>query len=206
MVRIVKKPEVRRLEILTAAHQLFENKGYEKTTMRDVMEAVGIAKGTIYHYFKSKEEILEAVVAYLVNEGVSHIQKQMQAASGNVIDKMRLLISASNFSEDNLEILEQLNQPGNGAMHTRQLAITIQQLAPIYADVIQQGCQEGIFHTETPLECAEFLLAGIQFLTDLGIHTWKQEALLRRAMAFPAMIEALLQAPKDSFKFLIEQL
>ena len=64
----------------------------------------------------------------------------------------------------------------------------------------------GVFQTEYPLESGELLLTGIQFLTDLGIHPWSQEELIRRAMAFPALIEAQLRAPKGSFNFLIENL
>ena len=59
MARIVKKPEERRQEIIEAARELFQAKDYEKTTMRDVMDKLGIAKGTIYHYFRSKEDLLE---------------------------------------------------------------------------------------------------------------------------------------------------
>ena len=57
MVRTVKKPEERRQEIILAAAELFRSKGYEKTTMQNVMDAVGIAKGTIYHYFKSSFDL-----------------------------------------------------------------------------------------------------------------------------------------------------
>jgi hypothetical protein len=78
--------------------------------------------------------------------------------------------------------------------------------APLYAELIRQGCEEGLFQTEHPLECAEFILAGIQFLTDMGIHPWKQEDLIRRLLAFPPMIEALLNAPQGSFQFLLGQL
>lgn len=54
MVRTVKDPETRRQEIVATASQLFQSKSYKHTSMNDVMDALGIAKGTIYHYFKSK--------------------------------------------------------------------------------------------------------------------------------------------------------
>ena len=62
MTRTVKKPEERRADIVKAARYLFQTKEYSKTTMNDVIERLGIAKGTIYHYFSSKESLLEAVV------------------------------------------------------------------------------------------------------------------------------------------------
>jgi len=205
MVRTVKKAEVRRQEIVAAARHLFQVKEYEKTTMQDVMDLLGIAKGTIYHYFKSKEELLEAVVEDIVEEDFASKQTLMKEARGNALEKVRLLIRAGNMAANNAEILEHLHHPGNLGMHIRQLAVALMRQAPLYADLIQQGCEEGLFQTEHPLECAEFILSAMQFLTDMGIHPWAQEDLIRRAMAFPSMIEALLKAPQGSFQFLLEQ-
>lgn len=74
--------------------------------------------------------------------------------------------------------------------------------APLYAEIIQQGCDEEIFKTEVPLECAEFILSAIQFLTDMGIYPWTEKDLKRRIQAFSALIEQILQAPPGSFQFL----
>jgi AcrR family transcriptional regulator len=206
MVRIVKKAEVRRQEIVAAARQLFQVKEYEKTTMQDVMNQLGIAKGTIYHYFKSKEEMLEAVIEDIVEEDITRKQLLMGETHGNAIEKIRSLVSAGNMAAGNAKILEPLHHPGNLGMHIRQLAATLMRQAPLYAELIQQGCDEGLFQTEHPLECAEFILSAVQFLTDMGIHPWAQEDLIRRAMAFPPMIESLLNAPQGSFQFMLEQL
>jgi len=205
MVRIVKKADVRRQEIVAVARQLFQAKEYEKTTMQDVMNQLGIAKGTIYHYFKSKEELLEAVIENIVAEDLISKRALMKEAHGNAIEKIRILIRAGNMAADHAEILEPLHHPGNLGMHIRQLAVTLMRQAPLYGDLIQQGCEEGLFHTEHPLECAEFILSAIQFLTDMGIHPWAQEDLIRRAMAFPSMIESLLKSPQGSFQFMLEQ-
>ena len=67
MARIIKKPTERRSDIVNAARYLFQSKEYDKTTMQDVMDYLGIAKGTIYHYFESKEAILEAVIEDIVH-------------------------------------------------------------------------------------------------------------------------------------------
>jgi AcrR family transcriptional regulator len=205
MARIVKKPEERRQEIVAAARELFQKQQYEKTTMQDVMEKLGIAKGTIYHYFRSKEELLEAVVEQTVDEYVAGMQALLDETEGNALDRLRVLITAGNVAEEQDQLLEHLHHPGNIGVHTRQLAVTLSKLAPLYTSVIQQGCQQGVFQTEYPLECAEFLLAGIQFLTDIGFYPWNPEDLARRAMAFPALMEAQLKAPRGSFNFLIEQ-
>ena len=203
MTRIVKKPDVRRKEIVQAARALFQAKDYEQATMQDVMESLGIAKGTIYHYFKSKDELLEAVVVNMVDEAFERMQALVNEANGNALQKFSLLIRAGNIAENNGEILEHLHGRGNNGLHVRLLAAALIKQAPLYARLIQQGCDEGLFHTSFPLECAEFILAGVQFLTDLGIHPWMQEDLLRRALAFPSLIEAQLKAPAGSFQFML---
>ena len=80
MVRIVKKAEVRRAEIVEAARFLFQTQEYEKVTMQAVMERLGIAKGTIYHHFQSKEELLEAVVENIVAEQIARMHQVVDAA------------------------------------------------------------------------------------------------------------------------------
>ena len=203
MVRTVKKPEERRQEIVATARELFQKKSYESTTMQDIMTALGIAKGTIYHYFKSKEELLEAVVEDSVDEYIAGMEYVLNETEGNGLDKIRALIQSGNVEKEQGQILEHLHHPSNVGLHTQQLAVTISRLAPLYASAIQQGCEEGIFQTNHPLECAEFLLAGIQFLTDIGFSPWSDEDLTRRAMAFPALIESQLNTPKGSFDFLL---
>lgn len=206
MARIVKKPEERRRELVAAAEELFRQKQYENTTMKDIMDKVGISKGAIYHYFTSKEDLLEAVIDQSVEDYIAAMQQVLDEAEGTGLDKMCALITAGDVSADQEGILEVLHRPGNIGMHTRQTAQVISKLAPLYAEAIRQGCEEGIFQTEHPLACAELLLAGIQFLSDIGFYPWRQEDLARRAMAFPALIEAQLQAPKGAFDVLLERI
>lgn len=203
MKRIVKKPTERRAEIIKTARDLFLIKNYDKTTMQDFMNHLGIAKGTIYHYFRSKEELLEAVVEDIVNQHLAKMQILIQETSGNALQKIEALVEAGSKVAAPA-ILEQLHERGNEAMHTRLLVATLMKQAPLYAKLIQQGCEEGIFQTDAPLECAEFILSAIQFLTDLGICPWTQEELIRRNQAFPKLIEQLLQAPPNSFQFMLK--
>lgn len=196
-------PVNRKDEILKVARNLFLSKDYDKTTMVDIMEALEIAKGTIYHYFRSKEALFEAVIEDIVEENIKHMRALVENAPKNALEKIQLLVNAGNISQENEKIIDQLHKPANDALHSRLLAATLMKQAPLYAEIIQQGCDEGIFRTEVPLECAEFILSAIQFLTDMGIYPWTEEDLKRRMQAFPILIERLLQAPPGSFQFLV---
>ncbi len=199
MARIVKKSSERRAEIIAAARHLFQTKEYDKASMQDIMDALKIAKGTIYHYFTSKEELLEAVIDNITEESVHALLKEAEKPAP-AIEKMKNLILAGKVQDAN--IIEALHMPKNAFMHTRLLAVILLKQAPIYAEVIKQGCNEGIFETENPLESAEFIIAGVQFLTDMGIYPWRKEDLARRAAAIPRLIEQQLKAPKGTFHFL----
>ena len=203
MVRIVKKPAVRRQEIVEAALQLFQTKGYEQTAVQDVMGRLGIAKGTIYHYFESKEALLEAVIERVVEQDVERLNNLLTALSGTALEKIRILVAAGNAATNNqANLLEQLHQPANSGMHTRILAASLNKQAPLFAALIKQGRNEGLFQTDEALECAEFILAAVQFLTDAGIYAWTDADLARRRQALPSLIEAVLKAPAGSFQFL----
>ncbi len=196
----------RRDEIIQVARSLFLIKDYEKTTMVDIMDALNIAKGTIYHYFKSKEALFEAVIEDIVEKNISHMELLVKNSSENALEKMKLLVSAGDLSEENNKLTEQLHKPANSALHSRLLAATLVKQAVLYAQVIEQGCGEGIFKTQASLECAEFLLTAVQFLTDVGIYPWTEQDLKRRIQAFPTLIEKMLQAPAGSFHFLIDHM
>ncbi len=202
MTRIVKDPETRRQEIVAAAKALFQAKGYEHTSMNDVMQTLGVAKGTIYHYFKSKEELLAAVVESMVSDSLPAMQHIVAETPGSALDKLHALISITRQAAADDTMREHLRQPANLGMHTRILATAFREQAPLYAELIRSGCDEGIFHTEHPLECAEFILAAVQFLTDVTIYPWTAEDLGRRVQAFPILVETQLQAPPGSFAFL----
>lgn len=201
MTRIVKKPQERRSEIIQSARRLFQTQEYDKTSMQEIMDELKIAKGTIYHYFASKEALLEAVIEDIVRENSQTMQKEL-AAPGNALEKMKRLVKAGRIDKDYPHIMQTLHNPANQAMHTRLLASLITKQAPLYAELISQGGLEGLFTTDHPLDCAEFILSAVQFLTDTGIYPWSQQDLERRRKTLPKLIEQLLQATPGSFDFL----
>ena len=198
------KPSNRREEIITVARNLFLSKDYENTTMAEIMEILGIAKGTIYHYFASKDALFVAVLEDIVEKNVQDMKAQIDVSSKSALEKFQALVHAANIAHKNQKLVDQLHKPANEALHSRLLALALLKQAPLYAEIIRQGCKEGVFKTDAPLECAECILSAFQFLTDLGIYSWKKEDINRRLQAFPVLLEQLLHAPAGSFQFLIK--
>lgn len=72
--RVTKDPQVRQLELIDAAYELFISLGYQNTNVKDIVQKVGVAQGTFYYYFPSKEAILEAAIERELKNMVAEIQ------------------------------------------------------------------------------------------------------------------------------------
>lgn len=92
MRRIVKDPVTRRTEILEAAGELFRQQGYVHTTVNAIILKAGVAKGTFYYYFKSKEEILEAFVQGMVDRLAAAYQTLADDPKQTALEKLRQML------------------------------------------------------------------------------------------------------------------
>lgn len=100
-MRIVKEYEERRKEILETAERLFLTKGYTKTTVNDILKEIGIAKGTFYHYFKSKEEVMDEIIMRIIKEDVTKAKRIVSNHDIPVLDKLfKILMEQSPKSGD----------------------------------------------------------------------------------------------------------
>jgi len=206
-MRIIKKPEERRNDILDAAERLFTTKGYSATTVNDILQTVGIAKGTFYYYFQSKEEVMDAVVMRFIDTEIEAAQAIATDPNLQAAEKLFQIIMAHNRDTDRKEqMIEQLHEINNAEMHQKSLVETILRLSPVLTGVIEQGIAEGKFRTPYPKETVEFLLVSSQFLFDEGLFQWEPDELLRKAVAFIHILEATLGAETGSFEYLLEKI
>ena len=201
-MRISKDPEDRRNEILDTAEQLFFTKGYSKTTVNDMLQAIGIAKGTFYYYFKSKEEVMDAVVMRFIETGVVAAKKIAMDKELTVHEKLLQIIMAQKpNTPSKSQMIEEFHEPNNAQIHQKSLSETILQLTPILTEVIEQGIEEKLFYTPYPRESIEFLLISSQFLFDEGIFKWTPEEIMQKIQAFIYIMETTLGADKGSFSY-----
>lgn len=167
MVRVVKKPRERRQEILAAAQALYGRQGYEQTSVQNIIDEIGIAKGTFYHYFDSKEALLVALIAdvfddvvadmerLLADEGLNAVQKFNRVFSGGVEIKMGYRPA--------LEPLLGMYLADDGAMmREKLLQETVRRIGPLLAEIVRQGVDEGLFTARYPETCAAIVLQTSQ--------------------------------------------
>jgi len=187
-------------EILDVAENLFTTKGFANSTVNDILDGVGIGKGTFYHYFKSKEEVMEAVISRMADFVRTGSQQIADIPNMTATEKIHLVFSTLPVQSE--ELLNELHRFDNSAMHMKGLVETTLAITPAMTQILQQGIDEGVFHTPYPQETFEFLFTATQFFLDTGLFHWTEEEFLRKLHAFIYLIELSLGADKGSFDFL----
>lgn len=200
MVRTVKTPEVRRAEILQAAGELFQELGYDSTSVDTIVRQAGVAKGTFYYYFKSKEGVLAALAQQLCADMVARSQRIADDPQLGAIEKFCAIITAQNQTVDEGQsLVEDLHRPENRALHERSNIETVLSFGPILAAVVEQGNREGVFQVEDPLSTVQFILAGSLFLFGHHMFSWTPEEHAARMQAMLLLIERSFGAVAGSF-------
>lgn len=203
MVRTVKAPEERRAEIIETADRLFRQHGYANCSVEMIIREIGVAKGTFYYYFKSKPDILEAIVDKTLGEIVAVANSVAEEPSLSAMQKMKALLGNTHIGDDDsLEVADMLHLPENRELHELTNIQTVLQLSPILARIVEQGIGEGTFDVDRPLETIQFLFTGAQFLTDGGMFGFSDAELRARRLVTQSIIEKALGAEPGSFDFM----
>ena len=203
MPRIHRPTAQRREEILDAAHTLFTTKGFQPTTMEDILRIVGIAKGTLYYHFPSKEQILKALVLRIVHQ-VEQQAREIATSSAPAADKLAAIMSAMRLVDTETDLVDQFHAPGNAEFHLLSITAMIEHLTPVLAEVITQGVAEGAFTTERPHDVIELLLSASGILLDHEILEAGPDELARRHESLIWASETLLGARPGSLSILAE--
>ncbi len=140
----MKKGEKRKQELLKIAYQMFIAKGYDRTSIDEIIDAAGIAKGTYYYYFESKEQTLEAVIDFMIDEETARA-RAISEMEISVPEKIVGIISSLRPEQNEAPIGDALNRPENIIMHEKMNRKLIDRVVPLLTEVVTQGIQEGIF-------------------------------------------------------------
>lgn len=201
-MKVIKNGEERKHEILDIAKELFIEKGYENTSIVNILEKVGIAKGTLYYYFTSKEEILDAIIDRISEKIFYKAQEISKDPSLSVQEKILGVVMSLNIEDDKeKKIVNNIHNPQNLLMHQKQFDSIIYNVVPILTKVICEGIEKGIFNTDYPLETVEMILIYTQTVFDSN-NNLSMEETLRKISAFIVNLERLLGAEKGSFDFI----
>lgn len=163
MPRVIKPPEIRSAELLDCAQRLFFEHGYDNTTVNDIIREAGLSKGAFYHYFASKEAMLEALAARLARDSLAELQPLLDDPSLDGIGRLNALFAGSRRL--NVELAPQLRKtffvvfrPENLALFHRVDRAARELAKPIITDLLRKGSEEGILDVPDPEAFAEMFL------------------------------------------------
>ncbi|MEI2775817.1 MAG: TetR/AcrR family transcriptional regulator [Tetrasphaera sp.] len=201
-----RQPEVRKRDILDAAERLFVTRGFDQTSVQQILDATGLAKGTFYHHFASKEALMAAILDREV-EGIRDRCLGVLESPGLSSPQRLMAVVATGQarSASQQDMLAELHRPQNIRFHHEALEKTMHAVLPILTQVVLDGIADGDFRTDYPEEALEMLLRYSDAAFD-ELAIVADAALERRRHAFVHHAELLLGAAPASFDFLLELL
>lgn len=154
--RVSKDPAVRRHEIVVAAYVLFRERGFEHVSVNDIVKKVGLAQGTFYYHFKTKYEVLDAVVEYDMQKSLAAVGMILDDKKLDPVGKMQAIIDLSlNMDDVEKSFIGQIRSEANAVTTQKYLAKMSELLVPRLAKVVEEGVKTGQFKVQYPHETME---------------------------------------------------
>ncbi len=163
--RITKPAEVRREELLAAAFKLFQEVGYENTSVQMVTDYVGISKGLFYHYFESKAVLLNELVAWQADIFLAGLPRSVADMQGSSLDKLRAIVGRAtqwklgDIRDLSRTYLEVMYCDENRGLRTALLSTYVRVLVPLFGAIVAEAGEQGLCHVDDPIMAAELALA-----------------------------------------------
>jgi len=159
ITRITKDPEIRKAELIDAAEELFRTRGYHQTSVSDIVKNIGVAQGTFYYYFETKEDVLEAIISRMViliiNELEELVDNQAISAEEKICQIVQLFFDKIKNEESLLAVLfeeKQLHLMAKIENHAKKLA------EPSLLKVFKQGQKEGTMNIPYPAAALDYFV------------------------------------------------
>ncbi|MEY8468250.1 TetR/AcrR family transcriptional regulator [Faecalibaculum rodentium] len=197
-MRIVKDAAARRSEILDAAEKLFGTKGYDATSTGDILRELGIARGTLYYHFKSKEDILDAMIDRLTQALAARAAEVLDRKDIPVLQRLTLMMQSLQVNNAvGHEIMSQVHKPQNALMHQKMQERMLTAVVPLVTSLLQEAREEGLCQTRYPEEVTEMTLLYASTVFD-ELSGLSEEKRQEKVLAFIYNLERLLQMPEGS--------
>ena len=159
------KNNQRKEQLLKIAYNMFLSKGYDNTSIDEIIKEANIAKGTYYYYFESKEATLEEVINMMINEEVEEA-KNILNMSISIPEKLIGIISSLRPKVNEIEIQNTLNKKENIVMHEKINERIIEEAIPLLEKVVNEGIENNIFNCNHIKERLKILLIMSNELFD----------------------------------------
>ena len=188
-----KYPEETVKLILDVSTRLFSEKGYDDTSLQDIINETKLSKGAIYHHFSSKEDILKAIFHRLGNENVEIFAKIRDDSRLSGIEKLRKIFQTAVFHSNQSVLLTVspclLNNPRFLAMQIEQI---YELIAPQFVEpILTEGVKDGSINIENPHEIAEAIMILTNVWLNPLVKMTDTEGMKKRCDTFNTLLKGL---------------
>jgi len=164
VARVVKQAEVRREELLELALRLFMTVGYERASVEQITRDAGVAKGTFYHYFASKQDLMVQLVESYADSLFAHVELRLAQIEGDAVERLKAFSRLSTsfkleHRDESAEFGRMLYADGNIALRHRLYSAWFERTRPLFSAILEQGIAEGTFAVADAVSTAGVVLS-----------------------------------------------
>ncbi|MUT68357.1 TetR/AcrR family transcriptional regulator [Paenibacillus sp. NEAU-GSW1] len=156
-------------EIIQTAERLFLEKGFEKTTVQDIGQRMGIAKGTFYHYFKSKDELVDHLLQRYIDRLIHVMEMTSRNSQIDAAHKIEQMAKSFIYFEGwNSDLMRYIHQDESLVLNHLFEIRCNNEIKPLVQSVIEEGVEAGLFNVEFPKQTVFMIISVFDFIFDDG--------------------------------------
>lgn len=179
--------------IMNTAARLFMEKGFDRTSLQDIIDETKLSKGAIYHHFTSKEDIFDKICQRIGAENAQRLAAVRDDKSLNGSEKLRQIFRSSMLHPNQERIAEiipcLLDNPRLLTIHIR---MQFDEVAPDFiAPIIKEGIADGSIKAENPEQLAEAIMILSDVWLNPAVHPVSKEDTRRRCEVFRSITRSM---------------
>lgn len=206
----MKKGDERREQILETAERLFYRKGYEETSIQDILDNLKMSKGGFYHHFESKHQLLDALCAKQLKKNGEAMRAAVEAAQGDAVAQLNALYDKCTLwqegqAEFTALVLKTAYLDGGVQLRDSLRQAMLTDARPLIREIIHAGVEQKKLFTRYPDDIGELLLLLFANLNDeIAMRLAKDEKegglsdVLNQLTLYRHAVETLVGAPYGS--------
>ena len=190
--------------ILDVAEKMFIEQGFDQTSIAQILDATQIAKGTLYYYFTSKEEIMDAIIERWIERSFEQVRIWVEQKQLPILERLMGALASLNMQKDGQELLDHLHAPQNALLHEKTNQILLSKVPEILYPLFQEGFQTGEMQTTYPYETIEMMLTYSLQIFNSSFQTLDQAEKNHKIQAFIYLLEKIFQTKEGYFSSLAQ--
>jgi AcrR family transcriptional regulator len=167
----------RRDAFLDVAQALILSRGYDRFSVQDILDAAGASKGAFYHYFDSKDALLDAIVDRMADQATARVQPLIDDRSLSAPQKLEAVFGGiAEFKAERRDLvmgfMEVWGSDDNAVVRERLRHLVAKRQLRLLDAIVRQGIAEGSFTTRFPDDLPRVLVGFMAGMSELAMELW----------------------------------